>query len=109
MKKAPAKSATRDSKSTCKSSPQVAEFPNGHQLILWSREGKGGGYQCVVPNPKECTTFDHMLNTHGTGRNFVIAGALRRICGVCPYSFHVPPYAVGIPILLECIPAEKKK
>ena len=98
---------TQASKSTSKSSPQVAEFPNGQQIIMWSKLAKGGGGQFVVPNPKECTTFDHMLNTHGTKRDYKIADAMWRICGVSTFAFHVPPYPVGIPILLECLPVKK--
>lgn len=78
---------------------QYAEFPNGKQPVLWMSPN---GKQFVVPNPKACANFTHMVNPT---RSYQIAGKTWRIHGVCPYAFHVPPYAVGLPILLECLPA----
>ncbi len=99
-------SATSASKSTSKSSGWApaectlrAEFPNGDQRILWI---SANGRQFVVRNPKECANFNHMVKHDRTYR---IAGKMWKIHGVCPYSFHVSPYPVGIPILLECLPA----
>ncbi len=87
------------SKSTSKSE---AEFPNGKQPVLWaSGNSDSHGRQFVVPNPKPCDNFNHMVKHE---RSYLICGKKWRIHGVCPYAFHVPPYPVGIPILLECLP-----
>ena len=81
-----------------------AEFPNGKQPVLWSRLGQHRlGCKFVVPNPKECQSFDHLTKP---GRVFKIANKWWSVKGVNVYSFFVPPYAVGIPILLECWPSE---
>ena len=93
------------SKSTSKSE---AEFPNGKQPVLWSaptNSMSGIGMQYVVPNPKECDNFDHMICATKLGRKFKIAGKWWRILGVFPYIVHSKcfkgHYPAGIPILLE--------